>query len=137
MACDAKAGIIVVSITMLICYTLATVTISGSPLLQKLSSNWTRDVANGPCCIMPICVNTTQCYQTISCGYLCTKKEFALRKEHISTPGYKIRVSYFRRDCHLEGCIELQFDCDRCQNPEKPDFSIYGVSKLCKDCYYK
>lgn len=78
-ACDAKAGIIVVSITMLICYTLATVTISGSPLLQKLSSNWTRDVANGPCCIMPICVNTTQCYQTISCGYLCTKKEFALR----------------------------------------------------------
>ncbi|CAG9856394.1 unnamed protein product [Phyllotreta striolata] len=115
----------------LICCTAAAVTIAAAPPPPDRAG----DVANGPCCVLPFCVNSRRCYQTISCGHLCAEE--SLKKEFVPTPGYKIRVSYFKRDCRLEGCNEMHFECNKCPNPSDSDFSIHRVALRCRDCYYK
>uniref|UniRef100_A0A6P7HG28 Uncharacterized protein LOC114348276 n=1 Tax=Diabrotica virgifera virgifera TaxID=50390 RepID=A0A6P7HG28_DIAVI len=90
---------------------------------------------NGPCCVLPLCTHT-QCYQTISCGNLCAKKELLTQTQDYRTSGYKIRIAYTKTDCHFEKCHTFQHTCHHCPDPNKDNFNIQRVNKICKPCYY-
>ncbi|CAG9833672.1 unnamed protein product [Diabrotica balteata] len=52
------------------------------------------------------------------------------------TPGYKTRIAYTRTDCHLEKCHTFQYYCHHCPDPNKDNFNIQAVRRICQPCYY-
>ncbi|KAJ8922350.1 hypothetical protein NQ315_004293 [Exocentrus adspersus] len=90
------------------------------------------------CCIIPVCTDTGLCSDTISCGYFCTSRPFqTVRHPNSKTPGYKLKLSYYKEDCRFGECRPYHFDCSHCPHPSRPDFNINAVRIDCSQCYYQ
>lgn len=87
------------------------------------------------CCLVPTCESPSRCFQTSTCGRLCSSGRYP-PSEYPPTPGYKLRDMYSKYDCRFEVCMEYAFKCSHCQDPNESGFSIYMVREDCKDCYY-
>ncbi|CAH2008326.1 unnamed protein product [Acanthoscelides obtectus] len=87
------------------------------------------------CCVIPTCNEKDNCFETISCGYICSKGIFK-SAPHMTTPGYRLKESYSKYECHFGECKEYKFLCSSCPDPSHPDFNMHAVRKDCLNCYY-
>ncbi|KAG5878334.1 hypothetical protein JTB14_035261 [Gonioctena quinquepunctata] len=87
------------------------------------------------CCIIPTCDQVGQCFETISCGHVCSQGNYR-PANYGQTPGYKLKDSYTKFECHFGECRDYKFLCSHCPDPSTPDFSVYTVRKDCSSCYY-
>ncbi|VEN40142.1 unnamed protein product [Callosobruchus maculatus] len=87
------------------------------------------------CCVIPTCNEKDNCFETISCGYICSKGIFK-PAPHMTTPGYRLKEYYTKYECHFGECKEYKFLCSSCPDPSLPDFNMHAVRKDCLNCYY-
>lgn len=106
--------------------------IRGNPL----ENNGLRTTAS-PCCIMTSkCESSTECYETLKCGYNCAILNNS-PAEYNRTPGYKLRASYKKYECRYGQCRYYDFACfSQCQDPSEFNFSFHQVHQDCRNCYY-
>ncbi|KAJ8922363.1 hypothetical protein NQ315_004306 [Exocentrus adspersus] len=89
------------------------------------------------CCIIPTCDDFGHhCYETVSCGYVCSQGRYRPANKYGATPGYRLKEHYMKQDCHFGECKMYRFMCEHCPNPQERDFSIYTVRNDCKNCYH-
>ncbi|KAJ8940519.1 hypothetical protein NQ314_010680 [Rhamnusium bicolor] len=91
--------------------------------------------AGSSCCIIPTCDESGQCYETLSCGYICSQGRHR-PANYGATPGYRLKEYYTKNDCHFGECKDFKFLCTHCPDPNEADFSIYTVRRDCKYCYH-
>ncbi|XP_018569791.1 uncharacterized protein LOC108909846 [Anoplophora glabripennis] len=87
------------------------------------------------CCIIPTCDDSGHCYETLSCGYICSHGRYRPATNYGFTPGYRLKEYYTKEDCRFGECKMYKFLCSHCPSPKERDFNIYTVRKDCKNCY--
>ncbi|KAJ8922362.1 hypothetical protein NQ315_004305 [Exocentrus adspersus] len=95
-----------------------------------------RHPLDSTCCLIPTCEGYNHCYQTINCGYTCTQGSYE-PVDYGSTPGFNLRESFTKNDCHFGVCQNYKFLCNHCPDPREEEFNVHTVRKDCRDCYYK
>ncbi|XP_060520431.1 uncharacterized protein LOC132698408 [Cylas formicarius] len=108
---------------------------ANNPVNANVLNNNDATFPSSSCCIVPTCKSSDKCYQTLSCGYLCSSGKYP-PAEYSRTPGYRLKETYSKYDCRFGDCRFYEFTCSHCPDPLKERFSIYLIRDDCRECYF-